>query len=397
MTPRTKISSALAALLLGTSVQAFAASGCQETNLLDSRAGILDSIPIYDQSETNLCYAYSAAQLAEFELRDRLELLPSDATHLQALWTAMSYKGSHSAGIRFRTQNLGQGYLPTAMKDLISAGSCDGEAFQKGLARWMGSTPYSQAEFTYLYESFWEERSSLKSNAFGAVLTRLMADPDFRRVVTGSDDPASALPASTLKELRRIHAQVASAPRAAVIAGSKVRHLLRTYFKECQSARRSLAALPALKAIGSGYAKNPKLAGFIEQVLGGPAPRPVAVGYCSKIYSDDAAEAEAAGRRTEWAPRISRVVANGSCSAHYSLIIGQRPGPAGCQYLVRNTAGTTRWTHRYACECRTSAGASGHADCDLIPGPESSKQVLGCWLDEAPLLNSVYDLAAFAR
>lgn len=378
-----------------------AAPTCQAINLLDQKGAILDSIPIYDQSETDLCYAYSSAQLLEFELRDRLDLLPSDSSHIEALWTAIAYKGSRIPGIRFRTHNLGQGYLPTAMRDLIAAGSCDGESFKTGLVRWMGSTPYSMAEFTFLYESFWEERGSLKSNAFGDVLSRLMADPDFRLVVTGSEKPSSGLPETALGELRRIHAQVASVPRSRITAGAKVRHIRKTYFTECAQGRRSLGSLPALKSIGAGFVSNEKLSSVINEVLSSSRPRPLAVGYCSKIYSDSDAEAREAARRTKWAPRLSRVLANGSCSAHYSLIIAQRPvrrvASGGCEYLIRNTAGTRRWSHRHACECRTSSVASGHADCDSLPGTEESKQVLGCWLDEASLLNSTYDLAAFER
>ncbi len=392
-----RIASLMAAALLGPSVQALASSDCRETNLLDSRGALLDAIPIYDQSETDLCYAYTAAQLAEFELRDRLDMLPSDSSHIEAIWTAMAYKGSHRPGIRFRTHNLGQGYLPTAMADLVAAGSCDGEKFRKGLSRWMGSTSYSVAQYAYLYESFWEERASIRGGSFEETLSRRMSDPDFRLVATGSDAALAALPSHTLLELRRIHAQVESAPNSAILGGMKVRHLVKTYFKECQKGRRDLKALAPLKTMGSGYARNASLAGFIEQVLAGTAPRPVAVGYCSKIYSENPVEAEAAGRRRAWTPRISRVVANGSCSAHYSLIIGQRPSAQGCEYLVRNTAGTKRWSRRHSCECRTSTVASGHIDCDLIPGPDSSKEVLGCWLDETPLLNSVYDLAAFER
>jgi hypothetical protein len=132
-------------------------------------------------------------------------------------------------------------------------------------------------------------------------------------------------------------------------------------------------------------------------MLDARSPAPVGIGYCARIYADDPAVAALAAKSSRFLPRLAKVL-DPNCSAHYSMIVGRRKAANGtCQYLIRNTSGTGFWTKRYGCLCE-KANHAGFENChyDAKTSPKSDR-VVGCWIDEEPILNSLYDVSVLKR
>ncbi len=375
---------------------------CSPVNLYEDAANPLQVMPISHQGETSLCYAYTAAQLTEYVLRKDGQWT-GDA-HLNPLWIAISYKGGKSRGIRFQRNQLGHGFFQTAFHDMEKLGICDPSVFEAAIHDYKGDSVLSDPDYFFLFEEFWEQRAKSRGLFgkgdidFEATLKKLEKTADYvnirtrvfgRMAETRERDPGARFEV----ELRRIFAVVRDVPEVWIKKKNKMRYLREVVLAGCKGDVLKHPDLPESKSIGLGWATNAKLERAISSQLDTSSPQPVGIGYCAKIYEEDDRSAKRAGSHLKILPRAVKVLANGRCEAHYSLVVGRRPTSSGCQYLVRNTYGRDFWTHRYECFCVNEAG-DGYESCRFNPEkPESTDRVLGCWIDRKPLLNSVYDIA----
>lgn len=426
----------LVSLLVSSSLAlaAVASDDCTYRNLYELPNDPLADIPIYEQGETDLCYAYTAAQLTEYYLRKN-ETWTGDA-HLNPLWIAIAYKGGHSRGIRIKNNELGHGFFHTAFNDMADLGICDPKVFEQSLAEYKGASVLTDPDFFFLYEQMWDQRArhdnffTKTPQEYEAAMKKLEARPDFQRIrdrafahtldstlgsLGGSSkgtrvdgkpdgglfpDPAKVLNAKFLfeRELRRIHRIVKEVPEKWVAKAKKIKYLRNAVFGACRGDALWKPDFPETKSLGLGWASNAKLKRGIDSMLDAVVPQPVGIGYCAKIYEDDDAEAARAAKRSWLLPRAAKVLDNAKCSAHYSMIVGRRRAESGkCQYLVRNTYGRDYWTKRYECLCE-KAGGSGFEAChyDAKDSPTSNR-VVGCWIDETPILNSLYDVSVLKK
>ncbi len=393
-----------------------AAENCGYRNLYETPDDPLSQIPIYEQGETDLCYAYTAAQLTEYYLRKNSLWHAED--HINPLWIAIAYKGGHSKGIRIKTNELGHGFFNTAFKDMADLGICDPRVFEKSLAAYKDRSRLSDPDFFFLYEAIWDQRARHENiftktgQEYDQAIKALSARADFQRIsarafahLLDSESSSGSSPATKMRaaerllerELRKIHRIVKDVPEDWVAKRKKIRYLREVVFGACTGQALLKPELPKSESIGFGWATNRKLKLGIDRMLDAPVPAPAGIGYCGRIYSDDSGIGAKAGRRNGFLPRIAKAI-NPKCSAHYSLIVGRRKSDAGgCQYLVRNSYGRDFWTERYDCLCEKK-NHLGYETCrynkDTSP---TSDRVVGCWIDEKPILNSLYDVSTLRK
>lgn len=409
------------------------AAGCRSMNFYERARDPLAEIPIYEQGETDLCYAYTAAQLTEYYLRKSSAWVGDE--HVNPLWIAIAYKGGHSRGIRIKNNELGHGFFHTAFKDMADLGICDPKVFERALFGFkekfadayqrptllahgrtgdLSVPSLADPDFFFLFEEMWNQRArgdrffTEKTRGdfreFEAAIEQLAARPDFRRIrdrafahFSRSAPEGFRNDALFDRELRRIHDIVMDVPDAWVAKRKKIRYLRDVVFQACTGDALLKPDLPEVKSMGLLWASNRRLKSAIDRMLDSLDPQPIGIGYCSLIYHADDASAKKGAKRNPLLPRLSRTLGK-DCMAHYSMIVGRRKSPTAnaCQYLVRNTYGRDFWTKRYDCLCE-KAGRQGFEDCRYSDASPKSDRVVGCWIDEKPLLSALYDVSALRK
>lgn len=373
---------------------------CSDVHLLENPNDPLHEIPIYDQGETALCYAYVVSQMAEYALRKnqdwQKELGLPEGEHFSAIWASSTYKNGKGLGIRIRKNSMGSGYFQTAYRDYNQAGVCKPKVYEKAIREFKGNSRLSDPDYFYLFEKFWALREN--GNASPESVKLLLSQKDVQRIQNRVFPNNGS--AQMEDELIRIRDQVNGVPNVWIDKKKKNQYIQKTALAACtEPDARIYPNLPKTRQMGLGWATRAKLKREIDSTLDSSDPEPIAIGYCSAIYSENDDRAGRAGKRRVLLPRIHRIFEIEKCVLHYSLIIGRQRSPetGKCQYLVRNTSGRDFWTSRYPCLCEKKDG-SGYENCryDKVRSP-SSDRVVGCFIDEEPLLNSVYDLVFFDR
>ena len=368
---------------------------CSEINLYSKQTPLVD-IPIYEQGETYLCYAYSVAQMVEFSLRKTGEWQKNfgSDSHMNVLWAALAYKTGSGLGIRIKKNTLGSGFFQTAYQDLVERGVCDPSVIEKSMADFKGKSELSDPDFIYVFEALWALRSSGGVSAAG--VDNLLASDDLKRMTTRIF-PSGGL-SRMREEVLKIRDQVMAIPSSVFQNNKRIDFYTDVVFPACAGSSVKAVNLPGTREMGLGFASRAKLKRNIDEVLDSHDPSPITVGYCSGIYhTEDPERMEKASRRRALLPRFFRAFDEKNCSTHYSLIVGRkRSSKTGkCEYLIRNTMGRDFWTRKSSCLCEKSDG-SGFEECSYDPvlSPKSDR-VVGCYIDELPLLNSIYDLVFF--
>lgn len=409
---------------------------CGPVNFYERPTDPIAEIPIYQQGETDLCYAYTAAQLTEYYLRKNGSWKTDD--HINPLWIAIAYKGGRSKGIRIKNNELGHGFFHTAFVDMADLGICSPDVFEKALfdfktkfaANHKPRSPRSKfdlpvlsdPDFFYLFEAIWDQRA--RSDRFYTPKTRdefreylsaikqLSLRPDFRRISqrafghifashrtdgTTISDRAMSAQKILQRELRQIHEIVLDVPETWVAKRKKIRYLRDVVFQACTGDALMKPELPEVKSMGLGWASNRRLKAGIDRMLDAVDPQPVGIGYCAKFYSANDTKAKKGARRNGLLPRGLKAI-NKNCAPHYSMIVGRRKSPTNgsCQYLVRNTYGRDFWTKRYECLCEKTDG-TGFEKCRHTDAVPKSDRVVGCWVDQKPMLNALYDVSVLGK
>ena len=400
---------------------------CTYRTVYDSPDSPIHDIPIYDQGNTTLCYAYTAAQMTEYYLRKLGEwpLAGSSSSgssngisnngskehHIPPLWVAVNYKGSRKLGIRFRKNNVGNGYIQTALADLGRAGFCDSETYDREISKFKNGISFNDADFLLFFEGFWQRRRNrpdegyaeairnlLKNRVYGNTVKEMMgheiSEEDEMSSQEIPGDMTPEIPPGIYLDLKQIFETVSEVPFSMIQKKEKMDYLKDVVLASCKGDQISPANLPKRKAFGLGFGSNSKLKRLIDEKLNLAESEPIGIGYCSRVYSS---KPGGAVKRKAFLPRFLRLLNDGACGAHYSMVVGRRPAAGGsCEYLVRNTAGKGFWSKNRDCLCEKKNGA-GYENCRFSSESKTSDRVVGCWVGEEPLLNSTYDLSVMSN
>jgi hypothetical protein len=104
-----------------------ASQECETVNFVGKRDSPFNKIPVYHQGKINICYAYSAAQMADYHF---IKNGSSTQRNVHPGWVAMHYALS-----RGRKQ-LDIGHTKEALEGLQKIGNCDYQTFSNALKAW---------------------------------------------------------------------------------------------------------------------------------------------------------------------------------------------------------------------------------------------------------------------
>lgn len=396
----------LFSLVLGTASAARAedpSAECTYRNLYEEHSSPLHEIPIYDQRESGLCYAYTTSQLTEFYLR-KTRQWNTDA-HVDPLWVAIAYKGGHTRGIRILGNQLDGGFFNTAFRDLEALGICDPAVLESSITDYKQGSKLDNPDFFLIFEMIWDLRAKradlfpADAPNFSAILKELAKIAEFRTIrdrIDAQSRYGRDTAAQFERDMQSLVQIIAKVPAANVAKSLKIKYLRNVVLGACRGKSLLKPELPDAITMGLGWESNRVLKNGMDRMLDAPETLPVGIGYCWNIFEDDPTLRQAAERRNGIFPRILKAVIP-SCGAHYSVVVGRRKALGGsCQYLIRNTYGQDFWTKRYECLCEKSPGRYENCRYDPKTSPKSDS-VVGCWIDEKPLLNSLYDVSVLSR
>jgi hypothetical protein len=111
------------------------ADDCNEVNLITNVNSPFEKIPVYDQEKINICYAYSAAQMADYHLIKN----GAEKRSVHPAWLALNY-----AKVKNKTR-LEIGHPKEAIESLLQEANCDYEAVSQALKAWIPDQQLSES------------------------------------------------------------------------------------------------------------------------------------------------------------------------------------------------------------------------------------------------------------
>lgn len=359
---------ALLTLLLVMSTNSMA--NCEPVNLYNNQSP-LNEIPIVDQAEIASCYAQTTAQMVEYHLRENALSTPD----VRGLWVGLVHKLKRK--VHWSPNRIDYSLLEWAIKDLKSQGNCSIQDYSRSMVRVKAGNQLSDDDMVYflnrVFKKYKKYRWSLRHrrNALSKAYDEVVSSKYFQGKITSSMRASveSMKAYSNKKFLKYLRSQV---------------------FSECKALEDVAPNIPEVVSTARGFESDEFIMQVMSNVLTADSPQPIGLGYCSKIFSGQPGELHLMKR-----PRLLNMVLNaGKCSAHYSVVVGQRPVGEKCEYLVRNSYGTGKWANNRSCFCEFSDGSRGTCHSDVLP---LGSKVLGCWVDGKELAQNTFDLSYFVK
>lgn len=302
---------------------------CSPVNLITEANSPFQKLPVYNQEKINICYAYSAAQMADYHL------LKNGATQLRSIhpaWVALNYS------LKKNRHRLEIGHTKEALDSVAEAAYCDYEVVSRALKNWAKKNDVSEARIlTYI------ERNTIET-------------------------PAARLPSSIpgVNELK-------TTPM------TSVQMLALLLSQTCQERRQ--VNLP--KAHKLNFEQLPDDAAFASALESKVAKlkSPISIAYCSNVWKNP--DYDGIGLTST----LVRDFLKKDCHYHESLVVGRKVINGSCSLLVRNTWGT-KWSadnKDWKCVCRNKATGEYADDCSPQTHDDNQFSVEGCWLPSAKL------------
>ena len=395
----------LVTLLLSFCPLALASSTCETVNLYEQATNPINQIPIWDQAQFGTCFAYSASQLVDYELRTNGD--PLQGTPVSPVWTALNHKKHASALQKLITfhdpDGLEYSSISWAIKDLKKNGVCKYDTVKKALGNFKIDHDITDDEFILLFSKLWKTTSKSNLNDVDQILEKLNEDKDFRKMTddlmvrlsknASPADPGAATDPVLTKNnfLKNYIAELKNKFIVKAETKSLLRYLKNVVFEECKDDNLVKVDLPPLVHFGEFYSTDRNVIRKLDHVFDQTVAKPIAIGYCAGVYHDQEINID---DRVTIAPRIIALPSKSGCSPHYSLLVGKRQSKdaesGSCDYLLRNSYGTHFWTKKYECYCEEQDGKRRNCSYDQdkdIPGIK----VLGCWIKGEDLSASIFD------
>lgn len=319
--------------LLFISSQAFAAD-CSPVNLITSPSSPFTKIPVYDQKDANICYAFSAAQMMNYYLIKT----GADRPSVHPVWIALNYAlGKNRKGLEI-------GHTKYSIERLSEAFNCDAEIVSKALKSWAGTENIPESRIIAFIEKYADGRN-----------------------IPESSDPLILSMYSRLRELALHPVQVVESILAPVCT------------------KRTVIPVPKVKKYNhSDLHDDEAYERFLLQRLS-TNETPISIAYCSKVWKEpdyDGIELTFLGKRD----KLKK-----DCAYHESLVVGKKKTGDKCQFLVRNTWGD-KWksgNKKWKCLCRDRMSGKFYDDCESSTHPDEQYAVEACWIDSGKLSKNV--------
>jgi hypothetical protein len=298
---------------------------------LDQGGRSMARLPVYDQGTTDLCYAYTASQMLDAYRASRGQGGNAPASSPLAIAVAYSALRVENGQARPRPGIHG-GSFEWAINTVrgMERGICGANELSRHLTR-----PASAERDFEMLEKIYERNKNARGNAAQA---RAAADA-LRAFLQ-----ARGFTAAMVQGLGDLN-QAMSTPVA-----SQFFH--RVVGETCKGRELSMRGVPAPRVLdvhksGSSDSRESDFGRYLKEIFGGANPQPVGIGYCADFLNKASLV-----RNLELNPSRERPGAVEGCETeHASVVVGSREKNGRCEFLIRNTFGSTCKGYDRAWDC----------------------------------------------
>lgn len=364
------------------------AQECKPMNLITEKdSPFKDQLPVYDQDGMGICYAYSAAQILNYQLIKRREhervhplwalhnsLNNQDAGNVHEVWAAYQYADAQ------KDPFLGGGGVLRTLK-ATRGENCQSGVVSETLKEYSKKADMSEIELVALIENYATKLKSVrdlkqKTDPAATLLPTEVAD-----VVKSTIDDRKKTCKCNPKwdELSQFLESLASVSSTEMFA-----NLL---LPACRNSK-------PIKRIGKPGGiilyKEAEAASVIDKKLDDVAS-PVAIAYCANVLRNPA---YAGVVRSEKQIKLGE-----GCSGHASILVGKKKIGESCHFLLRNTwgPGFSNSTKPWKCLCKNKTDGSYVDDCTNETHNNGNFTVEGCWIPGDAIAKNTVDIAYLTK
>lgn len=320
-------------------------SDCKPMDLNHDEA--LKKIPTLDQDGMGICYAFSAVQMVEYQARKNgihRSFSPIDASLISK---------SQLPDDRFE---LDSGLTDSTIKHILEDGVASRSCIDEVIKKHTQGTSLSSEEFLSLVEEVWVARRKKTTE------TQIKKDLKNKCDSYGiSVDQFSSL----LKDL-----------------DIPFKRYITQMFEECDSERNQLRDLKKLNLTVTKKTSgtNLEIVKEIDRHLDNKSPPNLVL--CAEILQSKPHHRGLAisGTKRDFVYK-NRVK---DCGTHGVLAVARRKNNNRCEYLIRNSWGSTWAPKTLTCACKTPKAY--YPDCSKNKEPGGQKVMVGCWVKEEDLI-----------
>lgn len=320
------------------------AQDCPSLNLVTAKDSPFNKLPVYDQDGIGICYAYTAAQLADYYI-----IQNGGERSIHPLWGALKLSEAENK------TTISIGYTDLALEQIKKKGNCHYNKISGSLSEWATKANIRESEVMSLIESF-ASKLTVRQNAQSSPL----AEDEIEDIinVTFNAHKAYCSPGATLEQLL---------PELKALSVMSSREMLsKLILPVCQKPDK-------IKLPGVAYYSKKSGQQNLEELKKQLTNRatPISVNYCSEVLYKPS---YSGGDRT-------------SCGMHASLIVGMKKDENKCKLLLRNSWGTGFGTHtdNWKCLCKSRETGELVDDCTASTHNNGKYTVEACWIDSDAL------------
>lgn len=348
-------------------------ANCAEVNLQTQQNSPLNEIPVYNQDGLGSCYAYAASQLIDYA---RFKIAKRTTGGTNPIWLALLYAESEG------NKSLETGGPAEAIDIAKSKGVCKERVVAAALAKYKNNNKITDAELANFIETLNEVWSVKNKETIQDIYKNAQNSCRAKGRVDGSLLP------EVIEIFKRDDGKI-----------DKVipRILMDELLKSCSGGNLYNLEIGEVKE-SCGHCTDSEIQNKISSILKDKSP--VAISYCSAVLKDKNYRGIDDSRNDnlrinyrsyriideEDRPKKNGQVVKG-CGKHASLIVGSRSVGGKCQYLLRNSWGSTSYKDHPSCLCETSKGK--YEECKHGDGKPNK---VGCWIDSDALTPNIYRL-----
>lgn len=350
---------------------------CANVNLQTQEDSPLKDIPVYDQDGIGSCYSYAASVLMDFH-----RLKNGYGGLSNPLWLALKHTQDEG------DESIEGGRIKDTINEVRKVGICKDDIVNRALDRALNENNISHAQFMDIVELMYELWDKEENVTAGDVYNDAMS-----QCHSGAGSITVPLYEQITRPFKKKNGDIGKIiPEA----------FLDDLFAECKGENVKKPAIPKSKT-SCEKCTDSEMDEKIKGLLSGG--QPVGISYCASVLYDDDYEGINSSRNGSYGwfadTRSERVnhekdkekkdgTTIEGCGRHASVIVGSRNIGGTCQYLLRNSWGSTSYSDHASCLCETSKGV--YEDCRHRDGKPNK---VGCWIDADELTANTYKLTHF--
>ncbi|MGE3609241.1 MAG: hypothetical protein AB7I27_06600 [Bacteriovoracaceae bacterium] len=339
---------------------------CSSQNLITEPNSPFNNIPVYNQEDSRICYAYTAAQMMDYHLikngaKDR---------SIHPLWAALTINK------RIDQPSLPTGSTALTINSMRHASNCDYAQVVEAVKEWTKISGMSENELISFLDLFYENIQKAKKKKSFFKRNKL-TEEELDQIYADSVGTQMLNSCIQLEEWVSLYAQIK------LLASLTPTEIFSSILeKKCLNGEKLKNKTP--KAVDIFKKRNKSLADEINSYLT-QTHEPIGINYCTNFWQTPNYQGYLNNKLSK------------DCLMHASIIVGQKEVNQQCQYLIRDTAGS-EWNDnnsQWKCLCKNKVTSEFVDDCTHETHSNLLYRVEACWVPEKIINNNTHSLTKF--